>query len=118
VLPQVLKGAIDFKSEPWPKISEAAKDCVKKLLEMDPAKRATSEQVGWPAWFCSDSSDAAPRMQTLNHDSQFSRVCLFMRLQILKREWLVKEGVCCDPEPQLAGSQLSVYCVPGCCCRS
>jgi hypothetical protein len=42
---QVLKGAIDFKSEPWPKISEAAKDCVKKLLEMDPAKRATSEQV-------------------------------------------------------------------------
>jgi hypothetical protein len=42
---QVLKGAIDFKSEPWPKISDAAKDCVKKLLEMDPAKRATSEQV-------------------------------------------------------------------------
>jgi hypothetical protein len=51
-LPQVLKGAIDFKSEPWPKISEAAKDCVKKLLEMDPAKRATSEQVGCAACFC------------------------------------------------------------------
>jgi calcium-dependent protein kinase len=42
---QVLKGQIDFKSEPWPKISEAAKDCVRKLLEMDPSKRASSEQV-------------------------------------------------------------------------
>lgn len=42
---QVLKGQIDFKSDPWPKISEAAKDCVRKLLEMDASKRATSEQV-------------------------------------------------------------------------
>lgn len=41
----MLKGGIDFKSEPWPKVSDAAKDCVRKLLEMDPAKRATSEQV-------------------------------------------------------------------------
>jgi len=43
---QVLKGQIDFKSEPWPKISDAAKDCVRRLLEMDASKRATSEQVG------------------------------------------------------------------------
>jgi serine/threonine protein kinase len=42
---QVLKGQLDFKSEPWPKISDAAKDCVKHLLEMDASKRATSEQV-------------------------------------------------------------------------
>jgi hypothetical protein len=43
----VLKGQLDFKSEPWPKISDAAKDCVKRLLEMDASKRATSEQVGF-----------------------------------------------------------------------
>eukprot|EP00882_Tetradesmus_deserticola_P027784 GHRQ01030911.1.p1 GENE.GHRQ01030911.1~~GHRQ01030911.1.p1 ORF type:complete len:225 (+),score=63.93 GHRQ01030911.1:3-677(+) len=49
IFKMVLKGAIDFKSEPWPKISDAAKDCVKQLLEMDPAKRATSEQVGCAA---------------------------------------------------------------------
>lgn len=44
----MLKGQIDFKSEPWPKISDAAKDCVRRLLEMDASKRATSEQVGRP----------------------------------------------------------------------
>lgn len=61
IFKMVLKGAIDFKSEPWPKISDAAKDCVKKLLEMDPAKRATSEQI-------------------------------------LKHDWLVKEGVALTEE--------------------
>lgn len=29
----VLRGHIDFKTDPWPKISDAAKDCVKQLLE-------------------------------------------------------------------------------------
>jgi calcium-dependent protein kinase len=41
----VLKGNVDFKSEPWPRISDAAKDCVRKLLEMDASKRITTEQV-------------------------------------------------------------------------
>ena len=36
---------MDFQSEPWPHISEAAKDCVKRLLDMDPAKRLTTEQA-------------------------------------------------------------------------
>lgn len=51
----MLKGQIDFKSEPWPKISEAAKDCVRRLLEMDASKRATSEQVR-AAWLHSNTS--------------------------------------------------------------
>lgn len=32
----VLRGHIDFKTDPWPKLSEAAKDCVKRLLEQVP----------------------------------------------------------------------------------
>jgi serine/threonine protein kinase len=43
--PQVLKGQIDFKSEPWPRISDAAKDCVRRLLDMDVAKRASAAQI-------------------------------------------------------------------------
>ncbi|KAM0895597.1 hypothetical protein ACQ4PT_023738 [Festuca glaucescens] len=32
----VLKGYIDFSSEPWPSISNAAKDLVKRMLRQDP----------------------------------------------------------------------------------
>lgn len=53
------QGHIDFKTDPWPKISEAAKDCVKRLLDQDVTKRATAAQI-------------------------------------LKHEWLVKEGVALD----------------------
>jgi len=42
---QVLEGVIDFKSELWPHISDAANDCVRRLLEMDASKRATAEEV-------------------------------------------------------------------------
>ena len=40
-----VQGNIDFKSAPWPSISEAAKDCVRKLLTMDPAQRPTAQQI-------------------------------------------------------------------------
>ena len=33
IFKMVLRGHIDFKTDPWPKISDAAKDCVKRLLE-------------------------------------------------------------------------------------
>ena len=39
------QGDIDFKTAPWPSISEAAKDCVRKLLTMDPAHRPTAQQI-------------------------------------------------------------------------
>lgn len=40
-----VQGDIDFKTAPWPSISEAAKDCVRKLLTMDPARRPTAQQI-------------------------------------------------------------------------
>ena len=40
-----MQGDIDFKTAPWPSISEAAKDCVRKLLTMDPAQRPTAQQI-------------------------------------------------------------------------
>lgn len=41
----ILEGVIDFESEPWPSISNSAKDLVKKMLTQDPKKRITSAQV-------------------------------------------------------------------------
>ncbi|GAX79943.1 hypothetical protein CEUSTIGMA_g7383.t1 [Chlamydomonas eustigma] len=45
IFKMVLRGHVDFKTDPWPKLSEAAKDCVKKLLEQDVSKRATAAQI-------------------------------------------------------------------------
>lgn len=41
----VLRGYIDFESEPWPSISSSAKDLVRKMLTQDPKKRITAAQV-------------------------------------------------------------------------
>lgn len=41
----ILHGHIDFESDPWPKVSNSAKDLVKKMLTQDPLRRLTSAQV-------------------------------------------------------------------------
>ncbi|KAG9152836.1 hypothetical protein Leryth_017652 [Lithospermum erythrorhizon] len=41
----ILRGNIDFKREPWPKISDSAKRLVRQMLEPDPKKRLTAQQV-------------------------------------------------------------------------
>lgn len=41
----ILRSVVDFKREPWPQISESAKNLVRGMLEPDPKKRLTAEQV-------------------------------------------------------------------------
>ncbi|KAL5218829.1 hypothetical protein ABZP36_019513 [Zizania latifolia] len=41
----ILRGAVDFEREPWPRISRSAKSLVRQMLEMDPRKRLTAQQV-------------------------------------------------------------------------
>lgn len=41
----IIKSVIDFKRDPWPKVSENAKDLVKKMLNPDPKLRLTAQQV-------------------------------------------------------------------------
>ncbi|XP_057416675.1 calcium-dependent protein kinase 2-like [Lotus japonicus] len=46
----ILEGELDFESEPWPSISDSAKDLVRKMLTQDPKKRITSAQVLEHPW--------------------------------------------------------------------
>lgn len=45
IFEQVLRGDLDFVSEPWPSISDSAKDLVRKMLVRDPKKRLTAPEV-------------------------------------------------------------------------
>lgn len=41
----IIRSVIDFKRDPWPKVSDNAKDLVKKMLDPDPSRRLTAQQV-------------------------------------------------------------------------
>ncbi|KAF6168321.1 hypothetical protein GIB67_018161 [Kingdonia uniflora] len=46
----IIRSVVDFKRDPWPKVSENAKDLVRKMLEPDPKRRLTALQVLDHAW--------------------------------------------------------------------
>ncbi|PIN07467.1 Ca2+/calmodulin-dependent protein kinase, EF-Hand protein superfamily [Handroanthus impetiginosus] len=50
IFEEVLHGDIDLSSDPWPKISDSAKDLVKRMLLRDPIKRLTAHQVLCHPW--------------------------------------------------------------------
>jgi len=50
IFKSILKGEVDFKTDPWPKISDQAKDCVAKMLQLNPKKRATADEILKHPW--------------------------------------------------------------------
>ncbi|XP_044507157.1 calcium-dependent protein kinase 26-like [Mangifera indica] len=50
IFEEVLHGDLDFTSNPWPSISEGAKDLVGRMLVRDPKKRLTVHEVLCHPW--------------------------------------------------------------------
>jgi calcium-dependent protein kinase len=46
----IRKSELEFKDDPWPLISESAKDCVRRMLEKNPRKRATAKEILRHEW--------------------------------------------------------------------
>lgn len=46
----ILRGSLDLTREPWPRISDGAKSLVRQMLQMDPRKRPTAQQVLEHPW--------------------------------------------------------------------
>ncbi|XP_016462311.1 calcium-dependent protein kinase 8 [Nicotiana tabacum] len=46
----IIRSVVDFKRDPWPKVSDNAKDLVKKMLDPDPTRRLTAQQVLEHTW--------------------------------------------------------------------
>ncbi|VAI14852.1 unnamed protein product [Triticum turgidum subsp. durum] len=55
IFKQVLRGKLDLETEPWPSISDSAKDLVRKMLIRDPTKRETAHEVLCHPWIVDDS---------------------------------------------------------------
>ncbi|XVF47380.1 hypothetical protein PTKIN_Ptkin03bG0104300 [Pterospermum kingtungense] len=50
VAQSIIRSIIDFKRDPWPKVSDNAKDLVKKMLNPDPKQRLTTQEVLEHPW--------------------------------------------------------------------
>ncbi|ESQ41958.1 hypothetical protein EUTSA_v10013210mg [Eutrema salsugineum] len=46
----IIRSVIDFKRDPWPRVSDTAKDLVRKMLEPDPKKRLSAAEVLEHSW--------------------------------------------------------------------
>ncbi|KAK8552624.1 hypothetical protein V6N13_121011 [Hibiscus sabdariffa] len=51
---QILHGKVDLVSDPWPSISDSAKDLLMKMLERDPKKRISAHEVLCHPWIVDD----------------------------------------------------------------
>lgn len=41
----ILQGVVDFSRDPWPRVSDRAKSLVRQMLEPDPRRRMTAQEV-------------------------------------------------------------------------
>eukprot|EP00475_Leptophrys_vorax_P030938 TRINITY_DN4668_c0_g2_i1.p1 TRINITY_DN4668_c0_g2~~TRINITY_DN4668_c0_g2_i1.p1 ORF type:complete len:487 (-),score=78.41 TRINITY_DN4668_c0_g2_i1:262-1722(-) len=56
----VLKGNPDLTSEPWPHVSDSAKDLIKRMLTLDPTKRISAADALRHPWVASDKASEKP----------------------------------------------------------
>eukprot|EP00899_Mesostigma_viride_P019571 jgi/Mesvir1/27615/Mv07348-RA.1 len=61
----VLRGQIDFSSDPWPKISDSAKELVRQMLRQNPKERLSALQVLEHPWVRGEEAPDNPLDQAV-----------------------------------------------------
>nr|ABF81834.2 calcium-dependent protein kinase 1 [Rubia cordifolia] len=56
----IIRSVVDFKRDPWPKVSAGAKDLVKKMLNPDPKQRLSAQEVLDHPWL--QNANKAPNV--------------------------------------------------------
>ncbi|CAA7389020.1 unnamed protein product [Spirodela intermedia] len=79
----ILRGHVDFTSDPWPNISSGAKDLVRKMLNSDPKQRLTAFQVLNHPWIRDGEAPDTPldnavlsRLKQFRAMNKFKKVAL------------------------------------------
>ncbi|CAL0333463.1 unnamed protein product [Lupinus luteus] len=85
IFEQVLRGDLDFASDPWPQISESAKDLVKKMLVRDPKRRLKAHQVLCHPWIQVDgvAPDKPLDSAVLSRLKQFSAMNKLKKMALI-----------------------------------
>ncbi|RDX70058.1 Calcium-dependent protein kinase 17, partial [Mucuna pruriens] len=80
----ILRGHVDFTSEPWPSISPAAKDLVKKMLNSDAKQRLTAFEVLNHPWIMEggEAPDKPLDNAVLNRLKQFRAMNQFKKVAL------------------------------------
>ncbi|KAL0437169.1 UNVERIFIED_CONTAM: Calcium-dependent protein kinase [Sesamum radiatum] len=80
----ILRGHLDFTSDPWPSISPGAKDLVRKMLNSDPKQRLTAFQVLNHPWIKEDGEapDVPLDNAVLNRLKQFRAMNKFKKVAL------------------------------------
>ncbi|KAK8585911.1 hypothetical protein V6N13_050881 [Hibiscus sabdariffa] len=83
VFKQILHGKLNFTSEPWPNISESAKDLIRKMLERHPRSRISAHQVLCHPWIVDNRAPDKPLdSAVLSRLKQFSAMNKLKKLAL------------------------------------
>ncbi|KAL5562317.1 hypothetical protein UlMin_032064 [Ulmus minor] len=90
----VLKGYIDFDSDPWPLISDSAKDLIRKMLCSRSSDRLTAHEVLCHPWICENgvAPDSAldpavlSRLKTFSAMNKLKKMALRVIAESLSEE--------------------------------
>ncbi|GAU43644.1 hypothetical protein TSUD_24130 [Trifolium subterraneum] len=77
----IIRSNLDFSREPWPKVSDNAKDLVKKMLNPDPKRRLTAQEVLDHPWL--QNAKTAPNVSL--GEAVRSRLMQFSVMNKLKK---------------------------------
>lgn len=84
IFKNILTAPVDLSSDPWPKISAPAKDCVRRMLVRDPNKRATADEILHHPWLKENGS----ALDTPFEPEILTRMKDFARMNHFKKEAL------------------------------
>ncbi|CAK0786958.1 Calcium-dependent protein kinase 2 [Coccomyxa viridis] len=94
----VAKGHIDFKTDPWPNVSSEAKDAVRVMLQQDPKKRATANEILQHSWMRENGTASDRPLDNVI----VKRMQGFLHMNKLKKEALKVMAAGMSPE-EIAG---------------
>ncbi|XP_044499614.1 calcium-dependent protein kinase 24-like [Mangifera indica] len=100
----IIKGYIDFERDPWPKISQEAKDLVERMIDANPYDRLTIQQVLEHPWI--QNENHAPNISL--GENVAARIKNFALMNKFKKKVLrvVADNL---PNEQLAGLKEIFY---------